>query len=1415
MRTRTRILALCGAGLACLLPRGARAQQDVTPRIPNVLLMVDTSGSMEYVIPPDPTDPTGVKLVTPESPNAPAGSECLVNSTVTPSNWTPASATSNPNRWATLVSVLTGSFAANAFGCEDLQRTAPKFVSEYTLPGASRPYDYAYMLDWHRIYSNGCTLGVNTTNPAILSSQDWSHWPSSIWDYHTSAGTCASNHANCCTWTGQNNDGILDVFSGLVRFGFMSLDSFPDPSTGTVPGASAPWAMDAPGAMKGMWSYFHGWQSWPGGAPSVTASRPSGGTSPPAEPATGNPNACSTSAFYDVGARNAAAPPWEGPMIPFGNPLDDSKIEATNANIQQSILAMRPYGATPVAGLLADAYEFLFADNTPDPATGNFAFGPMNDPYWNGGCRKTVAILLTDGEPNLDLRGPTGQCDGSPADSHHPGNCPYLPADQILTNMRTAPPSGNLNQAVFTYVVGFAVSNPKALPAGKTNCAQLDVDPSHNPNDCTSPAPGLAACCALQKLAWAGSGGPTGGPTGPGPIPGQSSAFFADNPGQLKTVLAAILGQIIGDQTDRTAPVYAPPGPNVSFNAPASSYHFAASFDVTGTQNGVSAGTPWAGNLVRERYSCQASSCNGAPLPCPLATASAGDDFGANLDTQTPKRQYFTVIGNPDASGNINSDRTIRPYIGADDGFGTYKPAGSTPPGLMDNASFPSTMAGVPAALGIPNDTACKGDFKDTTAANCATYLINWNIGVDNNGLDSTLQPAPSRRPGSTYCTGLPIPLPLAIPPNPATSTTPSPPANCHLLGAIYHSTPAVVGPPHELIRDDSYSTYAASVPAATQPIMLYTQTIDGQLHAFKVASTATTDTNVEVNSGPTGGGTPNNEIWSFFPPAVLQHLLPNYNSGAANLLDGAPVIADVPGRAVSAPNPPAFERTTGSTVQWHRVLVAGGGQAGGFYYALDITNISDTPPVSPPQFLWQLSTDGAGNPIFGKTVPTPAITTVPIVQAGTRTQVAVAILPGGSGTLAPTCPTPPSASPTSGITIPSTANPNNPQASGSYFSVPNNPPKLRCWATTFVPGNATTSSNQLGNGMASTGNSITIVRLDTGQVLAHFTGTGYSGAAGNGSTYDNGSKANGPNSGQAFTAPMTGIPVAYPAGTGQIADRVYVGDADGQLWRIDFSSGNPATWRVDLAWDAYLDSSSAKREAIQTAPVLSPDPIGNVVIMFSTGEQNTFTTTATDNRVWSITETPVLGDLSHSPTRFTTNQNWMIPMVAGAEHILGPMEIFNSVLYFSTYAPPANTGVCAPNTANVWGVDYLQHDTHGSPMGRLATPSVACPPPPSTPMPPSCVFSSAPNPVIYGVAVAETPSCDTAAASTDPYFGTNTAATGASQSQFRIMWQTGAGNGIANAKVQNEVGIPHMQYYTPPPPGQGARVDSWAAIVE
>src|SRR5262249_26815608 len=155
-------------------------------------------------------------------------------------------------------------------------------------------------------------------------------------------------------------------------------------------------------------------------------------------------------------------------------------------------------------------------DDTKIPNT-NTDFGPYRDPFWQNGCRKTFVILLTDGEPNLDLRGPTGRCGLTSTTGGANGHCPYDKPQNIIKDMLTNPPKAAMS--VQTFVVGFALSNPAALSAlSKTSCSQVDGSPTSS--DCTAANltanPGIAPCCELQKLAYQGT-------------PTHQSAYFADN----------------------------------------------------------------------------------------------------------------------------------------------------------------------------------------------------------------------------------------------------------------------------------------------------------------------------------------------------------------------------------------------------------------------------------------------------------------------------------------------------------------------------------------------------------------------------------------------------------------------------------------------------------------------------------------------------------------------------------------------------------------------------------------------------------------------------------------------------------------------------------------------------------------------
>jgi type IV pilus assembly protein PilY1 len=1107
-----------------------------------------------------------------------------------------------------------------------------------------------------------------------------------------------------------------------------------------------------------------------------------------------------------------------------------------------------------------DAEQFLFYDQDTIPTTNPVQqFGPYQDPYWEAGCRKTFIILISDGEPNMDLQtqdpaNPGGLPVCDPVGT--PQSCPYRNPVQIAQHMYNSPgPLNNPFQVAQTYVVGFGTSHPPSiappgspnhnnaafnpLPDGATTCSQnlppgstdISINIGNNPTipmgDCTAanlnPAsaggntpngrPSLVPCCTLHQIALAGSNGTT-------------PAFFADNALALKETLAAILSAIIGTTTARTYPVYAPAGNQAaqsqSLPSPIAAYQFSSSFNVTALNASQTPSGMWTGNLVRERSSCAAGVAAQQTVQ-----ASLGDDYAANVNMDSPltPRNFFTVIGAP-VGGNTNvrnSDYTIRPFIPADDGFGTYAPDAAAPTGptLTTVAAFPAAMSNYPAAFGISaNQPVCNNAFGNPaliSASYCTNAILNWEVGLQNPPQSGTQAlPTFSRDPAN---------CPFG--------------QTCSKLGAIYHSTPAVVGAPNEFLIDDTYTTY--SLASATEPIMLYTATIDGQLHAFQVASNNPAQVGNAID-----GEMQNNELWSFMPPRVLQHILPNYNIPGVALVDGAPVIADVPGQVYSTtmqaqPVTPVLFRQ-GTPAAWHRVLLGSGGSAGGYYYALDVTD------PNYPEFLWQLSTDASGNPMFGLTTPTPTIAIVAITIGGTLTQVPVAILPGGSGATIPCVGAPPVSKVLSAMMVPGTPsypisiaapndpnnlNQNNPGGGLNHLGALAQP--LSCWDNSV-------------NSTRASGNSLTIVRLDTGQVLAHFIGSSalggadYSGAPGpgGGSVAQNNNKINDGFSNvfaAPFAAPLTGNPIAYPNQTGQVADRVYIGDADGLLWRIDLSSPNPANWTPQIAWDPYLLVGDAGlREPAQLTPLVSRDPLGDVVVIYATGDQNVFTAQQSSIRVWSLTETPNPA----IPTGFQMSQNWWMAFASQAgsannvncapstgapasqlpsacnRRVTGPMALFNSVLYFSTFTPQSSS-VCSDGFASLWAVDFVRPDPMNQPLPLPHFPTAGAP---------ALYQDGQPGSIIEGTSVSQTVSCDVQNGTMggDPYFGTHNLVSNVTQATYQLNWNAGAGTGLSGAKISNDTNngynnaggskVGTQQSMQIAGPGQATRIDSWGAVI-
>ncbi len=1211
MRNMNRILSCSLTALAILASASlADAQLDVNPPLPNVMLLIDTSGSME-------------SMAAGQLP-AQSGAACV------PGTTTPL------NRWATLLTVLTGTI--QNFSCYAQDRASTEFLNEYTLGGSVQPIDYKYYLPFHRVLSNGCTYG-----PGTPGTNWWDFQANAIKShpYNNAAGTCTTAFE-------QAKDGLLDVYSDRVRFGLMTFDANPNSGTGLANGTAS-----YANGTAGNWSYFLDWNN--GGVPS-----------------NGNPANCAASTF-ELGARNPAAPPWEGRMIAFGGSnATVAENEQVNGRIQSALLAMRPYGATPLAGMMADAKAFLRQDVSKDPANVTENFGPALDPYYLGGCRGEFIIVLSDGEPNLDLRD---------ACALGNGKCPYAKPHEIAHDLAT------LANPIRTFAIGFGLSTTNGL-----NCAAITPAQLLDANGiCAAPTGTLKACCTLARLAYEG---------------GTEHAYFASDLPTLKTALDNVLSIVAAGSTTRTFPTFAGAGTaQAQGGAAAAGYQFNTSFN-------AAPGALWTGNIERKRYVCENQSGILKPV---LATLdpTKGDDFDANLNTNNPVRKFFTVIGT-ETSGTIRSKRSIRPSLTVDDGLGLY---GGTVTALQDGSGIASTLSAKPAAMEIPTTPIpeqCKFIAgASTTAGNCASVTMKWEVGESG---------VPSSRAGKAF-------------------------------GSIYHASPVLVGTPAGYLRDESYAAFAADPVIKKRPLMIYTATTDGQLHGFKVASNDTSDL-LPVDA------LRNNELWSFIPPYVLPGILPTYGRQAL-LLDGSLVTKDV-----------IFERTRAQAeggalgVNWRSIVVGSGGAGGGFYYAMDVTNASS------PQFLWQLSTNAAGDPLFsGKTVK-PAITTVSIDDGNQDVrEVAVAILPGGATTLATgTC-----ARVTTGSTV---------------WSLDKFQPKLgnnsvRCW--------------QDATGKVGPARSLTIVRLDNGQVVMNFRG-----AANDGPTLPVTKFKSG-----LFDSPVTGVPVPYPSQAGQVSDRIYIGDADGGVWRVDMRDPKPTNWTVDFVWDAYsmAGDTVAVRQPIETPVIPTVDAIGNPVVLFSTGDQDTFTKSVNvRTRVWSINETRTNGTL-------VTKSNWVIPLENGVR-VTGPIALFNGAAYFSTFTPTGTVlNSCSDGYGSIWGVDYYKKTSCGA---SAPTPPTDWPcaryvqDPLNNPGALSFFEDQAPGAAVFGISVAQTPNCYEEVTYPDPYLGSVTSIGNSTAGEFNLFYQTGKPSGSSGDASSTTA------YSKPlPPPRTSVRVDSWGLVLE
>jgi type IV pilus assembly protein PilY1 len=1325
------LLVLPLAALTRSQPVVAQARGTTQRELPNVMLLVDTSGSMERMamqpLPgridaPLPGEYEAYRAANPTFPRT--GSPYFETPVpASPTTCVPG-VTSTPNRWGSLVQALTGSFQPG-FSCAPISRltTGPTFSTLYGA-GAS---DINYLLPYHRPLTGPAAspCGVmpeRVTSPALGVE-------SLLHDVAQPAGTRGTGLP--CTFA-QADDGQLDVASDLVRFGLMTFDGVTSPATNA----------------SGGYSYFLG-------TGSATAN-PAGCTDPP------RPFEVGARTDFQDAARTVRVPQWEGPLVRFPDPdATVSQVKSQNDSIQRALAALRPSGATPIDGMMKDVRDYLWSDN----------YGPNGsavghaDSFVKAGCREQYVILLTDGAPNLDMR---PECEGG-------GLCPYgQRAKQVASDMYLA--SGN--KKVTTFVIGFAVSGarPGSFPSPATTCGTWysNVTASLPPASKASafaaacnalPAAQLeygtptAACCTLNEISVNGNGGP---------------ASFADNQTELAEAFAKILALVASDVSTRSTPAYAAPTGVDTRTA-----SFAASFEPNPIK-------PWSGNIARERLVC----IGGTRTPVAV-DASVGDNFAAALTSQNASnsRNVLMVSPPPKLAATVAEGRqSLRPYEDASPPDFTAETASEvlvqTP---LTDIIGANNSRGFGLALGIDATTCPKSidasniTIPALTGDDCRKSILGFSLAsgpsaMAISGYDFSKVRCPSGHP------------------------------TCNALGAVYRANPLFVAPPSATLRDETYRAFARKFPLGfgQRPSVLYLATTDGQLHAFDALNED------PINTTP-------RELWTFIPPGVARELKTNLPRGSRQVLDGTPVARDVvfdrSSAAVSSTqisSGPLDVRKDG----WHTVLAAAMGTTSRGYYSLDITDPSLRDPLGTlrtytagignagtrnpgPHFLWQLTdlpklvgesneldvhTDVLGAQrvsMLGRSGATPAITTLFFDPAGgtAAREIAVAILPGGMETQA----------------IPGA-------------SCPRQAPLLNM-ATGYAARNdvrkwTATAAQPCTAGVI--GRSLTIVRLDNGQIIRAFgRNSATSGFDLPKSLRDKGLVNDTP-----LDSPMVGAPIVFPSGAGAITQKAFVSDADGTVWRFDLTSRDPAAWSGRLFLDtqnrtvnlASAAIAAQSGEPIGVAPVVSAAATGDVMLGIATGDQEQLPRTGPSQVVYSVTE-----QYGASVTA-TAVVNWY-QVLANAERVTGPMAIFDGIFYYATYRPSSTAAVCANGKAYVYGVDYLiganpQVNSGGEPRTFFNAALYA----------PYTVVSSGKLEVgdtpVPGVSIRSLAACvnDTFEA-----YATNTqsGSTVATPGEFGLVFGTAKRDPVSGVASTKLAKIPL------PPLRKATRIDSWASVME
>ncbi len=551
-------------------------------------------------------------------------------------------------------------------------------------------------------------------------------------------------------------------------------------------------------------------------------------------------------------------------------------------------------------------------------------------------------------------------------------------------------------------------------------------------------------------------------------------------------------------------------------------------------------------------------------------------------------------------------------------------------------------------------------------------------------------------------------------------------------LGDIYHSTPAIVGPLIDDLEDRSYNDWRLGLanqqsPDSTEnlltgnswqlnvrPRVVYAATNDGIIHAFLAddypnnAFTSGNNLQEFACANDKAAGT---ELWGFIPPMFLDDLDDLLSGGSKQWsADGTIQIRnlyDVRSFSQDDGSGGAADSPAGQTNVWRTVMFLHFRNGGQGMVALDVTN-----PCK-PEFLWQFTDPNLGDTYGQPTAaqifvedsdPTPLGNSGGPVVFSPRQSRGVILLPGGQGIQdAGTCTY------SSGPKLPEGMD----TAAGSAITPRSD---RRCWR-------GTTSSPPA----ARHGRSMYFIDLITGTLIREI-------------------------GEDVFPAPLNGAVSVFRGDTGTVGSVAYTVDADGVLWRIDFSSPDPDDWGAEALHDLYYDEGFDSAEPTYYPPALTVNSGSEIVILVGTGNIDVLDDATAINKVVSITE-KLTFDSSGFIDTLEGRLNWEVELDPG-EQMTGPLELFGGQVYFGTFKAGGGSAIdaCPLGASRIFGVSFLDDPSSAGALVPLLRDSLGN----ATASLDSSEIPELSNALLVGLQVAQQPVCTQTRdiTVTDPFTG-------------------------------------------------------------